>query len=91
MSIEELSQYAPEMRNLLGDNREKRRQACNHLQKEYQFSKKQAFALISDQRIERYISQILVLDEPEAEVNISLVSDNVSEGETIKEMVQRIV
>ena len=48
MSIEELSQYTPEMRDLLGDNREKRRQACNRLQKGYKFSKGQAFALIPD-------------------------------------------
>ncbi|RIA99221.1 hypothetical protein C1645_811694 [Glomus cerebriforme] len=33
MSIEELSQYVPEMRNLLEDDREKRHQARNHLQK----------------------------------------------------------
>ena len=31
MSIEDFSQYAPEMYNLLGDNREKRHQARNHL------------------------------------------------------------
>ena len=92
MSIEELSQYAPEMRNLLGDDREKRCQARNRLQKGYQFSKEQAFALIPDQRIGRYISQVPVLEEPgiEAEVNISLVSDNVPEGETIKETAQHI-
>ncbi|RGB39842.1 hypothetical protein C1646_664278 [Rhizophagus diaphanus] len=75
MSIEELSQYAPEMRNLLGDDREKRHQTRNHLQKGYQFSKEQAFALIPDQRNGRYISQVPVLEELglEAEVNISLV------------------
>ena len=33
MSIEELSQYAPEMHNLLGDDREKRHQAHNRFQK----------------------------------------------------------
>ncbi|PKY21336.1 hypothetical protein RhiirB3_385601, partial [Rhizophagus irregularis] len=93
MSIEELSQYAPEMRNFLGDDKKKRRQARNHLQKEYKFSKGQAFALIPDQRIERYISQVLILEklELEAEVNISLVSENIPEGETIREMAQRIV
>src|SRR5207244_3620675 len=73
-----------------GDDREKRRQARNRFQKEYQFSKEQAFALISDQRIGQYISQVLVV-APEAEVNISLVSDNAPEGETIKETAQRIV
>ena len=93
MSIEELSQYAPEMRDLLGDDREKRHQARNRLQKGYKFSKEQAFALIPDQKIERYISQVPILEElgSEAEVNISLVSENVPEGETIREMAQRIV
>ncbi|GBC22377.1 uncharacterized protein OCT59_024179 [Rhizophagus irregularis] len=96
MSIEELSQYAPEMRDLLGDDREKRRQARNRLQKGYKFSKEQAFALIPDQRNGRYISQVPILEElglapSEAEVNISLVSENTPEGETIKEIAQRIV
>ena len=93
MSIEELSRYAPEMHDLLGDDREKRRQARNRLQKGYKFSKGQAFALIPDQRIEQYISQISILEELglETEVNISLVSENAPEGETIREMVQRIV
>ncbi|PKC01339.1 hypothetical protein RhiirA5_426881 [Rhizophagus irregularis] len=96
MSIEELSQYVPEMRDLLGDDREKRRQARNHLQKGYKFSKEQAFALIPDQRNRRYISQVPILEElgltpSEAEVNISLVSENTPEGETIKEIAQRIV
>ncbi|RGB24667.1 hypothetical protein C1646_772762 [Rhizophagus diaphanus] len=81
MSIEELSLYAPEMHNLLGDNREKRCQAHNHLQKGYKFSKGQAFALIPNQKIEQYISQVLILEELglEAEVNISLVSENAPE------------
>ncbi len=39
MGIEELSYYAPEMRNLLTDDREKRHQARNRLQKGYEFSK----------------------------------------------------
>ncbi|POG60840.1 hypothetical protein GLOIN_2v1847347 [Rhizophagus irregularis DAOM 181602=DAOM 197198] len=63
MSIEELSQYALEMRDLLGDDREKRCQARNRLQKGYKFSKGQAFALIPDQRIERYISQVPILED----------------------------
>ncbi|GBC18175.2 hypothetical protein GLOIN_2v1873212 [Rhizophagus irregularis DAOM 181602=DAOM 197198] len=96
MSIEELSQYAPEMRDLLGDDREKRRQTRNRLQKGYKFSKEQAFALIPDQRNGRYISQVPILEElgltpSEAEVNISLVSENTPEGETIKEIAQHIV
>ncbi|GBC48327.2 hypothetical protein GLOIN_2v1782194 [Rhizophagus irregularis DAOM 181602=DAOM 197198] len=70
MSIEELSRYAPEMCDLLGDDREKRRQARNHLQKGYKFSKELGL---------------------EAKVNISLVFENTSEGETIREIAQRIV
>ncbi|KAF0457846.1 integrase: PROVISIONAL [Gigaspora margarita] len=55
-SLEELSQYAPEILELLTTStpladKEKRRQARNHLQKEYKFSKKQAFALIPHERI----------------------------------------
>ncbi len=93
ISIKEFSQYASEICDLLEDDREKRYQACNHLQKGYKFSKEQAFALIPDQRIGQYISQVSVLEESglEAEVNISLVSNNIPEGETIKEMAQHIV
>ena len=49
--------------------------------------------MIPDQRIERYISQVLILEELEleAEVNISIVYENVPEGETIRETSQRIV
>ncbi len=62
------------MHNLLTDDKEKRHQVCNHFQKKYKFSKEQAFALIPDQRIGRYISQAPVVI-PEAEVNISQVFD----------------
>src|SRR5436309_1141042 len=94
MSIEEFSQYAPEMHNLLGNNREKRHQAYNCLQKGYKFSKEQAFALIPNQRIERYISQVLVPEGPGSEtkeVNICQVSDSTYSEETIKETAQRIM
>ncbi|RGB35379.1 hypothetical protein C1646_759376 [Rhizophagus diaphanus] len=59
----------------------------------YKFNKGQAFALIPDQRIERYISQVLILEELglEAEVNISLVSENIPEGKTIRKIAQHIV
>ena len=97
IGLEELSQYASEMRNLLTDDREKRRQTHNRLQKGYKFSKEQAFALIPDQRIGRYISQAPVMI-PEAEENISQVFDqngldinNAPEGETIRETAQRII
>jgi len=85
------------MPNLLTDDRKKRHQVHNRLQKEYKFSKEQAFALIPDQRIGRYISQAPVMI-PEAEENISQVFDqngldinNAPEGETIRETVQRII
>jgi len=96
MSIEELGQYAPEMRDLLGDDREKRRQARNRLQKGYKFSKEQAFALIPDQRIERCVSQVTTrggggLFRTRSEVNTCHVSDIIPEGETIRETAQRIV
>jgi hypothetical protein len=96
--LEELSRYASEILELLttGDplvDREKRRQARDRLQKGYKYSKEQAFALIPDQRIGRQISQVLIPKGSglEAEVNISLVSDNVTESETSKEIAQRIV
>ena len=58
MSLEELSWYAPEILDLLRDDREKRRQARNRLQKGYNFSKEQAFALIPSQRTGRTKSQV---------------------------------
>ncbi|GBB86022.1 hypothetical protein RclHR1_12470003 [Rhizophagus clarus] len=98
MSIEELSQYAPEMRDLLGDDREKRRQARNRLQKGYNFSKEQAFALIPSQRTGQTKSQVTPKEgEVEAEVNICCaksacqVSDIIPEGEIIRETAQRIM
>jgi len=92
IGFEELNQYTLEMCNLLTDDKEKRHQVCNCLQKGYKFSKKQAFALILDQRIGWCISQALVVIS-EAKVNISQVFDqngldinNASEGETIREI-----
>ncbi len=86
-----------EICNLLINDKEKRRQIRNHLQKEYKFSKEQAFALIFNQRIGWCISQVL-MKIPEVEVNISQVFDqneldinNVSEGKTIRKMSQRII
>ena len=51
MSLEELSQYAPEILELLTTgvpkvDKEKRRQALDRLQKGYKFSKEQVFVLI---------------------------------------------
>ena len=53
MSLEELSRYVPEILELLPAGREKRRQARDRIQKGYNFSKEQAFALIPSQRTGR--------------------------------------
>ena len=58
MSLEELSQYAPEILELLTTgvpkvDKEKRCQVRNRLQKGYKFSKEQAYALIPHERIGR--------------------------------------
>src|SRR5256884_9594305 len=76
MDLEELSQYAPEILELLTTgvpkvDKEKRCQARDRLQKGYKFSKKQAFALIPHERVGRNKSQVtLKEEEDEAEVNI---------------------
>jgi hypothetical protein len=92
MSLEELSQYAPEILELLPADREKRRQARDRLQKGYNFSKEQAFALIPSQRTGRTKSQVTPKEGgAEAEVNICCaksacqVSDIIPEGEIIRE------
>jgi len=97
MSFEELSQYAPEILELLITDvlkvdKEKRRQACNHLQKGYKFSKEQAFALISHEKVGQSKSQVTLKEEgDEAEVNIystknaCQVSDIILEEKTIRE------
>ncbi|CAG8666426.1 17571_t:CDS:2 [Cetraspora pellucida] len=82
ISLKELSQYVSEILEFLTDNKEK----------EYSFSKKQAFALISLQRIGRYKSQTSVPEGPELkakEVNICQVLDSTSSEKTIKEIAQR--
>ncbi|CAG8512430.1 19459_t:CDS:2 [Gigaspora rosea] len=93
-SLEELSQYAPEILELLTTgtplvDKEKRRQARNRLQKGYEFSKEQAFALIPHERIGR--SKSHVTSKEGGDVNICLVSDTTLEGETIKQTAQRIM
>ncbi|CAG8724509.1 4672_t:CDS:2, partial [Dentiscutata erythropus] len=70
-------------------DKEKRHQACNRLQKRYEFSKEQAFALIPHERIGRSKSQII--SKEEGDVDICLVSDTTLEGETIKQMAQHIM
>ena len=92
MSIKELSQYASEMRNLLRDDRKKRHQARNHLQKGYKFSKKQAFALIPHNRIRQSKSQVILKKgKLVRKVNICQVSDSICSEETIKKMAQHII
>ncbi|CAG8822768.1 19330_t:CDS:1, partial [Dentiscutata erythropus] len=63
--------------------------ARNRLQKGYEFSKEQAFVLISHKRIRRSKSQ--VISKEGGDVDICLVSDTTLEGETIKQMAQRIM
>ncbi|CAG8827992.1 3617_t:CDS:1, partial [Dentiscutata erythropus] len=94
ISLKELSQYVPEILELLTDNKEKRRQARNRLIKGYGFSKEQAFALISLQRIGRCKSQAPVSERPglkAEEVNICQVLDSTGSEETIKKIAQRII
>ncbi|CAG8819380.1 8176_t:CDS:2, partial [Dentiscutata erythropus] len=86
MSLEELSQYAPKILELLTTgtllvDKEKRCQAHNRLQKGYEFSKEQAFALIPYERIGRSKSQ--VTSKEGGDVNICLASDTTLEGVTI--------
>ncbi|RIB19697.1 hypothetical protein C2G38_2181177 [Gigaspora rosea] len=93
-SLKELSQYAPEILELLTTgtplvDKEKRRQARNRLQKGYEFSKEQALALIPHERIGWSKSQ--VTSKEGGDVNICLVSDTTLEGETIKQTAQQIM
>ncbi|RIB04075.1 hypothetical protein C2G38_2223370 [Gigaspora rosea] len=94
ISLKELSQYAPEILELLTDDKEKRRQARNRLLNGYKFSKEQVFALIPLQRVGRCKSQVPVPEgsglEAE-EVNTCQVSNSTCTEETIKETAQRIV
>ncbi|CAG8857489.1 39409_t:CDS:1, partial [Gigaspora margarita] len=88
-SLEELSQYVPEILGLLTDDKEKRCQARNRLLNRYKFSKEQVFALIPLQRVGRCKSQASVPERSglEAEkVNTCQVSDSTCTEETIKEM-----
>ncbi|GBC35138.2 uncharacterized protein OCT59_023082 [Rhizophagus irregularis] len=99
MSLEELSQYAPEILELLTTgvpkvDKEKRRQARDRLQKGYKFSKEQAYALIPHERIGRSKNQVIPKEggSEAGKVNICQVSfDNTCSNETIKETAQRIV
>ena len=100
MSLEELSQYASEILELLTTgvpkvDKEKRRQARDRLQKGYKFSKEQAYALIPHERIGRSKSQVTPKEEGDGseagEVNICQVSDSTCSEKTIRETAQRIV
>ncbi|PKC53053.1 hypothetical protein RhiirA1_404554 [Rhizophagus irregularis] len=99
MSLEELSQYAPEILELLTTgvpkvDKEKRRQARDRLQKGYKFSKEQAYALIPHERIGQSKNQVIPKEggSEAGKVNICQVSfDNTCSDETIKETAQRIV
>ncbi|POG69279.1 hypothetical protein GLOIN_2v1777370 [Rhizophagus irregularis DAOM 181602=DAOM 197198] len=82
MSLEEFSQYAPEILELLPADGEKRRQARDRLQKGYNFSKEQAFALIPSQRTGRTkISDIIPEGEIIRETAQRIMRDSLSEKE----------
>ncbi|CAG8734131.1 22776_t:CDS:2, partial [Dentiscutata erythropus] len=80
MSLEELSQYAPEILELL---------TTGTLLVDKEKSKEQAFALIPHERIGQSKSQ--VTSKEGGDVNICLASDTTLEGETIKQTAQRIM
>ena len=100
MGLEKLSQYAPEILELLTTgvpkvDKEKRRQARDRLQKGYKFSKEQAYALIPHERTGRSKSQVHPKEEGDGseagEVNICQLPDSACSEKTIKETAQRIV
>ena len=81
MGLEELSQYAPEILELLTTgvpkvDKEKRRQARDRLQKGYKFSKEQAYALSSYKRIGRCHARFNFTDRTSINVkyNLNIVS-----------------
>jgi hypothetical protein len=98
MGLEELSQYVPEILELLTTgmpkvDKEKRHQTRDRFQKGYKFSKEQAYALIPHERIGRSKNQVISKEGglEAREVNTCQVSDIIPEGKTIKETAQRIV
>ena len=92
MSNEELSQHVPELLELLTDKL-KRDKGRQRFQKGYNFSREQAFVLVSNQRICRSRTQVPLKEEGDeaGEVNICQISNIISDGETIESIVQRIV
>ena len=98
ISLEELSQYASEILELLTTgvskvDKEKRHQARDHLQKGYKYNKEQAFILIPYERVGWSKSQVILKEEGSKakEVNIYQVSDSTYSEEIIKETAQCIV
>ena len=103
MSLEELSQYAPEILELLTTgvpkvDKEKRRQARDRLQKGYKFSKEQAYALISHERVGRSKNQVIPKEggSEVGEVNICSnksacqVSDIIPEGKLLEKLLSAL-
>jgi hypothetical protein len=91
ISNKELSQHIPELLKLLID-RTKGDKGHRCLKDGYSFSKEQISILVPSQRTGRAKIQVTSQEEEsEAEVNIYQISDIIPEGETIKEMAQRII
>jgi hypothetical protein len=98
MGLEELSQYAPGILELLTTgtpkvDKEKRRQGRDRLQKGYKFSKEQAYALVPHERIGQSKSQVPPKEREPAggTVYICQESDSTCSEKTIKKTAQRIV
>ena len=92
MSSEELSQHVPALLELLTDKL-KRDKGRQHFQKGYNFSREQAFVLVSDQRICRSRSWVIPKEggDEAGEVNICQISNIIPDRETIESIAQRIV
>ncbi|RIA78967.1 hypothetical protein C1645_841931 [Glomus cerebriforme] len=92
MSNEELSQHAPKLLELLTDKL-KRDKGRQRFQKGYNFSREQAFVLVTDQRICRSKSRVIPKEggDEAGEVNICQISNIIPDGETIESIAQRIV
>ena len=92
MRNEELSQHASELLELLTDKL-KRDKGRQRFQKRYNFSREQAFVLVSDQRICQSRSRVLPKEggNKAGEVNICQISNIIPDGETIESIAQRIV
>ncbi len=99
MSIEEFTQHASEFNILLID-KVKRDQACWHLQKGYNFSKEQVFALIPKLTAGQKKGETVSLNTPDTPDVLQEVEPveggtvnvcQISQKETIRDLAQHII